>query len=67
MMGANIAFILMVVAMGAVLVSLGSGIILMAKGGELNKKYGNKIMQARVMLQGIAVLLLVVAALLSQH
>jgi len=67
MMGSNIAFILMVIAMGAVLVSLGTGLVLMAKGGELNKKYGNKIMQARVLLQGIAIVLLVVAALLSQH
>lgn len=66
MMGANIAFILMMVAMAAVFISLGAGVVLMAKGGEVNKKYGNKVMQARVLLQGIAILLLVAAAMLSK-
>jgi hypothetical protein len=37
------------------------GIACMAKGGEFNKKYGNKLMQARVMLQGSAILLLAIA------
>ncbi len=26
----------------------------MIKGGEFNKKYGNRLMQARVVLQGVA-------------
>ncbi len=34
------------------------GILLMAKGGELNKKYGNKLMVARVSLQFAAIIIL---------
>jgi hypothetical protein len=50
---------LMLAAMAAVLVSLVLGLFSMAKGGEFNKKYGNKLMQARVVLQGLALVLLV--------
>lgn len=39
-----------------------TGAITMAKGGEFNRKYGNKFMQARVALQAITLLLLVLAA-----
>ena len=45
--------------------ALGTGIVLMAKGGELNQKYGNKLMQARVWMQGIAIGLLALAFLSS--
>ena len=34
------------------------GLLLMAKGGELNKKYGNKLMVARVALQALALAML---------
>ena len=61
----NIFFILMLVAMGAVLLSLVLGVVVMAKGGDTSEKYSNKLMQARVTLQGLA-LLLFALALLSQ-
>lgn len=61
----SIFFILMAVAMLAVLISLALGIVVMAKGGETSKKYSNKLMQARVTLQGLA-LLLFALAILSQ-
>lgn len=38
----------------------------MAKGGEFNKKHGNKLMQARVLLQGVALGLFFIAYLISQ-
>lgn len=53
--------VLMAIAMFAVLASLGIGLAVMIRGGELNKNYGNKLMRARVLLQGVAVALLVVA------
>jgi len=53
-------------AMMSVLAVLGLGIFSMAKGGEFNKKYGNKLMQARVILQGVAVVLLALAYLISR-
>jgi hypothetical protein len=37
------------------------GIVSMIKGGEFNKKYGNRLMQLRVGLQGLALALLALA------
>ncbi len=34
------------------------GVFGMARGGEFNRKYGNKLMRARVALQGLAIGLL---------
>lgn len=56
----------MIIAMVLVLASLAAGLIGMVKGGEFNKKYGNKLMRARVTLQGLA-LALFVLAVLSQN
>jgi hypothetical protein len=41
------------------------GVISMMKGGEFNKKYGNKLMTARVVLQAITIILLVILWMLS--
>ncbi len=54
-------FILMVLTMLAVLASLFIGVFGMAKGGEFNRKYGNKLMQARIYLQGGALILFILA------
>ena len=51
----------MLIAMLAVFVSMSIGIFLMAKGGEANLKYGNKLMRARVYLQGAALALFAIA------
>lgn len=59
----NLFSILMILAMIAVLASLALGLGVMIKGGETSKKYSNKLMQARVTLQGIALLLFVLAVL----
>lgn len=53
----NIFFILMLLSLLAVTIVLITGIVGMLKGGEFNKKYGNKLMRARVMLQGLTLLL----------
>lgn len=58
--------IALVVAMLLVLGVLGLGMFSMMKGGEFNKKYGNKLMQARVILQGVALALLALAYYSSQ-
>ncbi len=36
------------------------GILSMMKGGEFNKKYGNKLMTARVVLQAVTIILLLI-------
>jgi len=51
----SIFFILTLITMAAVVAVLVTGIVLMSKGGEANKKYSNRLMQARVMLQGLAI------------
>jgi hypothetical protein len=61
----NFFSFLMLLAAAAVLVSLVLGLFVMVKGGEVNKKYGNRLMRARVTLQGLALLLFVLAMLAS--
>ena len=55
----------MFIAMGAVVLSLLLGLGVMIKGGKTNEKYGNKLMQARVMLQGLAIALFALAFMMS--
>jgi hypothetical protein len=63
----NPFFILcMALAVASVLAVLGLGIFSMVKGGDFNKKYGNRLMQARVALQGLALLLLALAYFTSR-
>ncbi len=52
----QVAPYLMVIALVAVVLVLLAGIFTMAKGGEFNKKYGNRLMRVRVALQAFAVL-----------
>ena len=51
-----IPYIIFIFLFGVVIV-LFIGIFSMLRGGEFNKKWGNKLMRARVILQGIAILL----------
>lgn len=60
-------FILMMIAMLAVLGTLFIGVGGMAKGGTFSKKHGNKLMQARVVLQGLALVLFVLAVLSAKR
>ena len=45
--------ILVLVLMGLTALVLVAGIILMARGGEANRKYGNKLMVLRVVFQAL--------------
>ena len=49
--------ILMFVAMGLTLLVLFAGLISMVRGGEFNKKYGNRLMRLRVLFQAIAIMI----------
>ena len=55
--------ILIILALIAVLGVLITGIISMFRGGEFNEKYGNKLMQMRVIFQFVAVILMGLAFL----
>jgi Hypoxia induced protein conserved region len=56
---------LLLLAMFATLGALVVGLAGFFHGGEFNRKYGNKMMQARVALQAVAVIILLV--LLVSH
>lgn len=64
----NMFFIITAILAGiATLGALGLGLFAMVKGGEFNKKHGNKLMQLRVMLQGLALAMLALAYFSSQN
>ena len=44
--------------LGLLVAVLVAGVLLMARGGDANRKYGNKLMVARVAIQALIVLLL---------
>jgi len=48
----------------SVLLVLFIGIISMLRGGDFNKRWGNKLMRARVILQGLAIVLILLTAYL---
>ncbi|MDH3472655.1 MAG: twin transmembrane helix small protein [Rhodospirillales bacterium] len=54
------------IALLAVLGVLFAGLFSMARGGEFNKKHGNKLMRWRVGLQGVALVLLALAFLVGK-
>ncbi|WP_020590942.1 twin transmembrane helix small protein [Kiloniella laminariae] len=55
--------VLIVLSLAAVLIILFIGLFTMAKGGEFNKNNANRFMRYRVIAQGIALLVLVLALL----
>ncbi len=57
--------ILVVSAMLATLGVLVAGIVGMAQGVEFNRRHANKLMRARVILQGVAILLFAVLVLVT--
>ena len=59
--------ILLGLSMLAVLGVLFWGIFSMARGGEYNVKWSNKIMRYRVVLQAIAILIFVMVLLMAGH
>lgn len=56
----NTLLVLLLIAMIAVVGVLVFGLVAMAKGGEFNEKYGNRMMRWRVALQAFAVALIVI-------
>lgn len=61
----SFVILLIILMVIAVVGTLLSGIAVMMRGGELNKKYGNKLMVARVGFQGLSLVLLVILWMLS--
>jgi hypothetical protein len=52
--------------MAATLIVLAVGLIAMLRGGNFNRRYGNKLMRMRILFQAVAIALFVLFALLVQ-
>ena len=59
----SVIFVSILIVLIAVLVVLTIGVVSMLKGGSFNKKWGNKLMRARVALQVLAVILILLLAI----
>ena len=63
----DIFAVLILVTLGITLSILLFGFVSMAKGGEFNKKYGNKLMRMRVISQFTVILLIALYAFFGDH
>ncbi len=63
----NTFAILIAIAFAAVVVVLIVGVFAMARGGEFNDKYGNRMMRWRVALQALAVILMLVFVFMASQ
>ncbi|MBD86637.1 MAG: hypothetical protein CMM34_00050 [Rhodospirillaceae bacterium] len=57
---------LIIIALIAVLIVLAIGVIGMLRGGDFNRRYGNKLMRLRVLLQALAIILIILFVFLFQ-
>lgn len=63
----NTFAILVAIALAAVVLVLIVGVFAMARGGEFNDKYGNRMMRWRVALQALAVILMLVFVFMASR
>ncbi len=59
-------FILIIIALATTLGVLGLGVVSMLRGGEYNRRYGNIIMRARLITQGVTILLVILFFVLEK-
>ena len=60
-------YILIPISIAAVTVVLGIGLYGMFQGGEFNKKYSNKLMRLRILLQFVAIVIIMLAVYLTTN
>ena len=60
-------YILIPVSIAAVTLVLATGLYSMMKGGEFNRRYSNKLMRLRILLQFIAILIIMLAVYLASR
>ena len=53
----TVLLVLIVIALAATLAVLGLGVVSMLRGGEFNRRYGNVLMRARLITQGVTIAL----------
>ena len=64
---AHIAYLLMIIAAGVTVAILFIGIFTMARGGEFNQRWSNKLMRYRIVAQAIAVAMFMLAIYLLRN
>ena len=57
---------LIIAALAATVIVLIAGVIAMLRGGDFNRKYGNKLMRARVAAQALVIALLFALYLINR-
>jgi hypothetical protein len=60
-------YILIPVSIAAVTIVLGTGLYGMFRGGEFNRKYSNKLMRLRILLQFIAIVVIMSSVYISTN
>lgn len=60
-------FVLTLIALAGTVGTLLFGLAAMSVGGDFNKRYGNRLMRWRVILQGVTILCFVLAMLSAQN
>lgn len=60
-------YILIPISIAAVTIVLGAGLYGMFQGGEFNKKYSNKLMRLRILLQFVAIVIIMLAVYLTTN
>jgi hypothetical protein len=63
----NVILILLAIILAAVVIVLLTGVVGMARGGDFNARYGNKLMRLRVLLQGLAIVLFILLVVTSSR
>lgn len=63
----TVILILLAATLAAVVIVLLTGVVGMARGGDFNAKYGNKLMRLRVILQGLAIVLFILLAVTASR
>ncbi len=64
--GRDLLKVLVVIALLGTVAVLLTGVVAMVRGGEFNRKYGNKLMRARIAMQALAIALLFILFLLGR-
>lgn len=62
----SVLLVLIIIALAATLAVLGLGVVSMLRGGEFNRRYGNLLMRARIITQGVTILLVVLFFLIER-
>ncbi|MEI8295024.1 MAG: twin transmembrane helix small protein [Alphaproteobacteria bacterium] len=57
---------LLIIALLSVVAALAFGVFALFKGGDFNRRYGNKAMRWRIILQAVALLIFTLALMFSR-